>query len=155
MACLAAISRLITMRGHPAAESTPGAANVRRTCLFDSYLMLFAVETSSPMQRAREWAGIFQQMAELAARQVGHHTSTPAHPNLNKGQPGRWQTCTNISRHAHPVARARPTIHARLHPAAAQRSAAWRKPKRRKRQGARVCTGRRSNRRRHLRTANA
>jgi hypothetical protein len=27
---MAAISRLITMRGHPAAESTPGAANVRR-----------------------------------------------------------------------------------------------------------------------------
>ena len=36
----------------------------------------------------------------------------PAHPNLNEGQPGRWQTCTNISRHAHPVARARPTTHA-------------------------------------------
>lgn len=29
-------------------------------------------------------------MAELAALQVGHHASTPAHPNLNKGQPGRW-----------------------------------------------------------------
>ena len=53
---MAAISRLIMMRGHPAAESTPGAANVRRMCLFDSYLMLFAVESSSPMQRARELA---------------------------------------------------------------------------------------------------
>jgi len=75
-------------------------------------------------------------MAELAALQVGHHSSTPAHPNLNKGQPGTW---TNISRHAHPVARARPTTHARLHPVAAQRWAAWRKPKRRERQGSGVC----------------
>ena len=126
----------------------------RQTHVF-SIAMLIAVETSSPLQRARKRAEVFQQMAELAALQVGHHSSTPAHPNLNKGKPGAGQTCTNISRHAQPVARARPTTHARLHPAAAQRSAAWRKPKRRKRQGARVCTGPRSNRRRHLRTANA
>ena len=76
----------------------------RQTHVF-SIAMLFAVETSSPVQRARKRAEVFQQMAELAALQVGHHSSTPAHPNLNKGKPGAGQTCTNISRHAQPVAR--------------------------------------------------
>jgi hypothetical protein len=44
----------------------------------------------------------------------------------------------NILQHTHPVARARPTIHARSHPAAAQRSAVRHKPKRRKPQPAGV-----------------
>jgi len=68
---MAAISRLITMRGHPAAESTPGAANVRRMCLFDSYLMLFAVETSSPVQRARKWAGFFNKWRSSQPDKLG------------------------------------------------------------------------------------
>ena len=71
MACLAAISRLITMRGHPAAESTPGAANVRRTCLFHSYLMLFAVETSSPAQRAHKRAKFFNKWRSSQLDKLG------------------------------------------------------------------------------------
>lgn len=68
---MAAISRLITMRGHPAAESTPGAANARRMRLSDSYLMLFAFETSSPMQRAREWAEFFSKWRSSQLDKLG------------------------------------------------------------------------------------
>ena len=120
-----------------------------------SIAMLFAVETSSPVRRARKWAEVFSKWRSLQLCKLGITPQRQRIPISTRANLVAGQTCTNISRHAQPVARARPTTHARLHPVAAQRSAAWRKPKRRKRQGARVCTGRRSNRRRHLRTANA
>jgi hypothetical protein len=76
--------------------------------------------------------------------QVGHHSTSPAH--RNKGHPGA-RRLRRIYRgmRPSPVARARPTTHARLHPAAAQRSAVRRKPKRRSLQGTRVCIRHRSN----------
>ena len=105
---MAAISRLITMRGHPAAESTPGAANVRRMCLFDSYLMLFAVETSSPVQRARKWAGFFNKWRSSQPDKLGitpprQRISIPTRANLAlgriyRGMPVRGSGPTDHSR---------------------------------------------------------
>jgi hypothetical protein len=121
----------------------------RQTHVF-SIAMLFAVETSSPMQRARNCAG----SANGKACSFASWASLLSASASQQGPTWRWQTCTNISRHCTPVARARPTIHARLHPATAQRPAARRKPKRPidKVLGSESSIARIG---RHLRTANA
>jgi len=72
-------------------------------------------------------------MAKLAALQVGHHSFLPAQPN--KGQPGAGRLGRIYRGMCFPwLGPDRPLTH-RLHPAAAQRSAAWRKPKRRETTG--------------------
>lgn len=150
---MAAISRLITMRGHPAAESTPGAANVRRMCPFDSYALCRrnVVSVAAGARMGRNFP------ANGGARSLTSWASL-LHASASQSQQGPTWPLADLYEYVAACSSrgSGPTDHSRrLHPAAAQRSAAWRKPKRRKRQGARVCAGRRSNRRRHLRTANA